>query len=293
MKPKVSVIIPTFNEERNIDRCLESIASQTYRNLEIILVDDGSTDKTVKIAQGWQKKLNLKIFPRKRSERSKTRNFGAKKSSGKYLLFLDTDMELEKEVVTECFKAVRTNPQVKAVAVTEAVPGLGKTFWNKCLSLEMVCYIGESLIEAARFFERKIFENLQGFDEKLIAAEDWDLTARIRKSGFKIGRTKSFVIHHKKEINLWQMFKKKYYYGLNLSLYIKKQPKLSIQQWWSGRLLIFWRKRKLLASHPLLTLGMFFIKFCEYAGGGSGILVSKFLPSSLVHPPTYPPGVKT
>lgn len=277
MKPLVSIIIPTFNEEKNIGRCLESLASQTYQNLEVILVDDGSTDSTLKIAQGWQEKLRLKIFPKERGERSKTRNLGAKKSQGAYLLFLDADMELEKNVVAECIEVVGTNPQVKAIIVTEKA--LGKTFWNKCRSLGKSCYMGEDLIEAARFFERKTFEGLGGFDEKLVAAEDWDLTERVRKAGFTVGRTKSYVTHHEKETNPWQIFKKKYYYGQNLPLYLKKHPNLASEQWGLSRLSLFWRKKNLLAQQPLLTLGLFFLKFCEYAGGGLGILVSRLLPS--------------
>src|SRR5260221_11101716 len=85
----VSIIIPAWNEEKNISRLLESINNQSYKGVETIVVDDGSTDKTAEIA----KKLGARVFKRKRNERSIERNFGASKAVGVYLVFLDADME--------------------------------------------------------------------------------------------------------------------------------------------------------------------------------------------------------
>lgn len=97
--PLISVIIPTYNEERNITTCLEAIFRQDYPHdrLEIIVVDNNSTDRTKEMA----KKYTDKVY-NKGPERSAQRNFGVNKAQGKYILYLDADMILSENVVSEC-----------------------------------------------------------------------------------------------------------------------------------------------------------------------------------------------
>lgn len=271
MVKKVTVIIPTRNEEKNIERCIASVKSQvsgvkSQRKAEIIVVDNQSTDQTVAIA----KKLGAKVF-QAGPERSAQRNFGAKKATGEYLLFLDADMELEKNVIPEYLNLAERG--LSAVIVSEKV--IGKGFWSRCRALEKSCYLGDELIEAARFYKRVLFLKLGGFDEKLIASEDWDLHQRTKKAGAKIGRTKSFVLHHEKKVNPIQVAKKKYYYGQNLALYLKKHPKLALAQYQPLRP-AFWRNIKKLITQPLLALGLVALKLGEYLGGGLGLIRGKF-----------------
>ena len=159
VEPKmVSVIIPSYNEAKNISRCLNSIFRQSYKNIEVILVDDASTDNTVSIAQGntTNFKKTLKVISQKNhQERGVTRNAGAKIAKGKYLLFIDADMELNENVVSECLKKIDSDSQVKAVIIPEQSKGEG--FWAKCRILEKRCYLGDNRIEAARFFETQSF----------------------------------------------------------------------------------------------------------------------------------------
>ena len=96
--PSVSIIITTKNEEKHIENLLRSITSQTYKNIEIILVDNYSTDRTRKIAKNTNK-IYLKG-----PERSAQRNYGAQKAKGKYLLFLDADMILSPTIIEECIQ---------------------------------------------------------------------------------------------------------------------------------------------------------------------------------------------
>lgn len=89
---KISVIIPIFNIEKYLPKCIESVVRQSYKDLEIILVDDGSPDHCGEICDEWAKKDNrVKIFHKENGGLSDARNFGLKEATGDYILFLDGD----------------------------------------------------------------------------------------------------------------------------------------------------------------------------------------------------------
>lgn len=95
-KDFVSVIIPVFNKENLIGRCVESLIKQTYNNLEIILIDDGSTDKSWSICQDYEKKdTRIKIFNKPNGGLSDARNYGIKHASGEWISFVDGDDYVE------------------------------------------------------------------------------------------------------------------------------------------------------------------------------------------------------
>lgn len=93
----ISVIVPVYNVSKFLDACLESIVSQSFRNLEIILVDDGSTDDSGEKCDYWALKDNrIKVIHKKNGGLSDARNEGLKIASGEYLAFIDSDDEVEK-----------------------------------------------------------------------------------------------------------------------------------------------------------------------------------------------------
>lgn len=92
MEPLISVIVPVYNVEKYLAKCIDSILNQTYANLEIILVDDGSKDNSGKICDLYAKKDNrVKSFHKENGGLSSARNFGIEKSLGEYLGFVDSD----------------------------------------------------------------------------------------------------------------------------------------------------------------------------------------------------------
>jgi len=93
MKPKVSVIIPTRNRANLLSRAIKSVLNQTFRNFELIIVDDESTDNTKKVVKNFQKKdSRIKyIFLKNHKGVARARNTGIKNSKGEYIAFLDDD----------------------------------------------------------------------------------------------------------------------------------------------------------------------------------------------------------
>ncbi|MBV6547489.1 glycosyltransferase family 2 protein, partial [Ursidibacter maritimus] len=98
MSDLISVIVPIFNTANFLPRCLNSLISQTYSNLEIILIDDGSSDSSVDICNQYARKDNrIKLFKKVNSGVSDTRNLGLENMNGKYFLFVDSDDYIHKD----------------------------------------------------------------------------------------------------------------------------------------------------------------------------------------------------
>lgn len=269
MNPIVSVIVTTKNEAKNIKACLESITTQSYKNIEIIVVDNNSKDDTKKISQNY-----TKLVYNKGPERSAQRNFGAEKSSGEYVFFLDADMKLTKNVVKECVELINQK-KVGGIIIPEESYGVG--FWADCKKLERSFYIGNDSIEAARFFNKNIFIKSGGFDEQLTGPEDWDLSQKIKEK-FGISRIKSNILHNEGKLTLHNTLKKKYYYSKKFKTYLEKKSntKYTSKQFnILSRYKIFFSNPKKLFSNPILGLGMLFMKTTEFIIGGVGFIVSK------------------
>ena len=88
---KVSVIVPVYNVEKYLDQCITSIINQTYQNIELILINDGSKDKSFNIMKKYKNNPKVIIFSQENHGAAYTRNFGLKKASGKYIMFVDSD----------------------------------------------------------------------------------------------------------------------------------------------------------------------------------------------------------
>lgn len=257
----VSVIIATKNEEKNIENCLESIRNQSYpqENIEIIVVDNSSSDRTKEIAR---KHTNL-VFDCG-PERSAQRNFGVSKSKGERFIYLDADMTLSEDVIKECAEKVKNNPEPVALYIPEIIAG--ESFWNKVRNFERSFY-NETAIDGTRFISRKAFEEARGFDEKLYAFEDWDLDKRLKEIGF-FEIIKSPIFHNENEFRLKKYLNKKKYYLGSLERYVNKwgadDSDLKKQFGFMYRFFgVFvengkWKK---LAVHPVLSLGVYFLRF--------------------------------
>lgn len=101
---KISVIVPVYNVEKWLNMCIDSILAQSYKNLEIILVNDGSTDKSKDICDSYSKKDNrVRVLNIKNSGQSVARNIGLKEAKGDYILFIDSDDYISDKAIIEKF----------------------------------------------------------------------------------------------------------------------------------------------------------------------------------------------
>ncbi len=267
--PLVSVIVPTKNSSRTLEACLRSIKDQTYSSIEIIVVDNFSSDSTPDIARRFTKK-----FYSKGPERSYQRNFAVEKATGEYVFIIDSDMKLEPNVVEECVQQMSVQG---TVGVTVPEISFGEGFWAQCKRLERSFYVGVPYMEAARFFRLADFVTAEGYDVSMVSGEDWDLSQRIAAKG-TLAHASSFIHHDEGKISLLTTIKKKLYYAKLFASYkdaANDRKNVAKQTNLIGRYWLFLSQPKKLFRNPLLGMGMLFMKTCEFFFGGLGFLAGQ------------------
>ena len=202
--------------------------------------------------------------------RSAARNLGIAEAQGEFLLFVDSDMELSPDVILQCIDKTRSQ-ELDAIMIPEV--RIGRGFWAACRALERITYIGDPLIESARFFRKSVLLSLGGFDEELEAGEDWDLHARIENGKHRIGRVTTPITHFEGKLTLKQLVRKRYRYGKSILQYIRKNPRQAKVQYLPIRL-NYIRNWRVLAKYPLFSLGMLLMRFVEHIAALFGILIS-------------------
>jgi len=265
MSSIVSVIVPTRNSAKTLEACLESIHMQVYTQIELIVIDNQSSDLTPEIAR-----RHADIVDTFGPERSAQRNRGARLAHGDYVLFVDSDMTLSSDVVGDCVDAILSSG-APGVIIPET--SFGEGFWAQARALERSCYVGDDTIEAARFFSRAEFERFGGFDETLVAMEDWDLSKRIA-GGTRLPRTRSEIRHDEGRLRLATALAKKRYYGASSGLYWRKHGTTTMAQ---ANLVFrpaFLRNWRRLLQHPILTAGFLSLKSLETAAAAIGAIES-------------------
>ncbi|HKU18910.1 MAG TPA: glycosyltransferase family 2 protein [Candidatus Saccharimonadales bacterium] len=266
--PLVSVIVTTKNNHATLEACLRSISEQLYPRSELIVVDNSSSDDTKRIARRFTSQV-YDWGP----ERSAQRNYGVRRAAGQFVLIIDSDMELDPFIVPACVAAMKRGVQAHIISEES----FGQGFWAQCKRFERSFYTGMDAIEAARFFRRRTFLRLGGYNEALTGGEDWDLTNRVREIG-TVDRVEAVIFHNEGCPRFLHTVRKMYYYARHAGAYFAANPGQSPLTSASGplaRFRLFFSRPRALLRHPLLALGMLTLKTAEYTAAGFGYTQSK------------------
>ena len=221
---QISVIIPVYNEEKVIGRCLESLACQTLKLKEIIVVDDGSSDKTLQVLSNFQFSIfNFQLLQQRHKGAGAARNAGAAKATGEILVFVDADMRFHPKFLEELTEPIRAGKSKGTFSKSEFIgnwDNLWARFWNYQKGIYHPRAIPADYPEIAPVFRAILkteFERAGGFDENRGYTDDWSLSEKL---GYKAAATRA-VYYHDNPASLTEVFwqakwaaKRKYKWGI-------------------------------------------------------------------------------
>lgn len=187
----ISVIIPAYNQGHYLGEAIQSVLDQTYPDFEVIVVDDGSTDKTAQVACSFSDPRVRYIHQENRGL-SAARNTGILRSSGKYLTFLDSDDLFVADKLETLLNAMQRDPELgfvagQAVLIDENALPLGKVFDTPLPENPAHLLLWNPLHVCSVLLRRDWQQKVGLFDESLQAYEDWDMWLRLARAGCRMG----------------------------------------------------------------------------------------------------------
>ena len=243
-KPLVSIIIPTYNRAEFLSKAIESALNQTYDNIEILVVDDGSTDNTKKVVQNLQKNnSNIRYFWQKNSGgAAKPKNKGIENTKGRYIAILDSDDEFLPTKIEKQLQTFKKSKSDKLMAVGTDAKEIYKeknkirifhvpNYDNPLKELLKHDYMGSG---SAMMYKKELFHEIGMFDENLKSGQDAEMRLRIASSGYNFhfihkplfkykihkGNISQSISAEKKSNDVEYIFKKyKKYYRKNPNIY--------------------------------------------------------------------------
>ncbi|QBQ42228.1 glycosyltransferase family 2 protein [Sphingobacterium psychroaquaticum] len=267
----VSVIIPAFNVEETIEECLISVANQAYSHIEVIVIDDGSSDATTSVVESFiltNKFLKFSIFIQENQGPSKARNVGIEKARGEFVVFMDADDRVDPSYIVRCLEMFKRKPSLNLVY--SGIRNFGREN-NAFLfnAFEISSFLRANVIPIFAMVRREQVMGVGGFDESLKNHEDWELWIRIiQKFGAHVYQIPEHLYFYRKrevrnsitdlsqasqtiEQSFYYIYKKHYAYYLSNKLgihqlFLKAKYQEKYNNVWYRKLyyLLFPNKRK-------------------------------------------------
>lgn len=203
----ISVIIPCYNAESTLEKCLNSVLNQDYENFEVIIINDGSTDSTSKIIEDFKiKNTRISAYYQSNSGVSKARNFGISKSKGDYICFVDSDDWVERNYCSTLFNSLQSKDA--DISMVEAVyeDSNGKVVFDKKVFNEFT-FTKERALELlledkelqshpwGKLYKKELFQNIS-FPENLQAFEDYYTIFKVFNNTIKVARSNDKLYHY-------------------------------------------------------------------------------------------------
>jgi len=205
--PLISLIIPCYNARQTLGKCLNSVLEQSYSNLEIIIIDDGSTDGTSKIYEDFQRRdKRIKIFKQDNSGVSKARNRGVKVATGEYICFVDSDDWVEPNYCSELYHSLLEENADIAIVEASYEDANGNVVFNKPISEEKVIdgkralalLLEDNVIQShpwGKLYKVSFFKNVN-FPENLKCFEDYSTLFKIFDKAVKVVKSNRQLYHY-------------------------------------------------------------------------------------------------
>lgn len=196
--PKVSVIIPCYNQSKLIKDALNSVLGQTYDNWEVIIVDDGSEDNLEVAVKPFLSNPAVRFLKKENGGLSSARNYGIRHSKGEFILPLDADDKIDTTYISKAIAEFSRDHKVKLVYARAHYFGENEDEWEAA-DYDFEKLYTENLIFCSALFRRSDFDKAGGYREELkYGREDWDLWLRLLDTKSKVVKIPEVLFYYRK-----------------------------------------------------------------------------------------------
>lgn len=221
---KFSIIVPVYNREAEVADLLDSLANQTDKGFEAVIVEDGSSQPCRQVCQSYADKLDLQYFFKENEGRSIARNYGIDRANGDYFIFVDSDCILPPDYIATLRESLAAEPADcfgGPDAAHESFTDIQKAINYSMTSFLTTGGIRGGKVQMEKFvprtfnmgFSREVYEKTGGFREMF--SEDIDMSTRIRLNGFSIALYRPVRVYHKRRVNFRKFWRQVHVFGMS------------------------------------------------------------------------------
>lgn len=226
MAPRFSIIVPVYNRPAEVDDLVESLLSQTEKNFELVIAEDGSTVPCRSIVENAieYRGLNARYYYKENEGRSIARNYAMERATGDYFIFFDSDCVIPPDYFETLSRELDARPLDCFGGPDAANDSFTDT--QKAINYSMTSFLTTGGIRGGKVslekftprtfnmgFSRTVYETVGGFREMF--SEDIDMSTRIRQAGFSIGLVRPAAVWHKRRVDFRKFFRQVYVFGMS------------------------------------------------------------------------------
>lgn len=222
--PRFSVIIPVYNRIDEVRDLMKSLALQSCKDFEVVIVEDGSSAPCKDVVEEYADRVNASYYYKENEGRSIARNHGLERAKGDYFIFFDSDCVIPPDYFKILSEALDKNPLDCFGGPDAAHESFSST--QKAINYSMTSFLTTGGIRGGKVqlekfvprtfnmgYSRKVYEKVGGFREMF--SEDIDMSTRIRQAGFSIGLIREAYVYHKRRVNMRLFTRQVYVFGMS------------------------------------------------------------------------------
>lgn len=222
--PEFSVIVPVYNRINEVEELLRSLACQTDKDFEVLIVEDGSTEPCEEAVNRYADQLQVRYFFKENEGRSIARNHGMDNATGNYFIFFDSDCVIPPDYFAKLKQHLKENPTDCFGGPDAAHESFSNT--QKAINYSMTSFLTTGGIRGGKVslekfvprtfnmgFRREVWQRVGGFREMF--SEDIDMSTRIKQNGFTISLFPDLYVWHKRRIDFRKFLRQVYVFGMS------------------------------------------------------------------------------
>ena len=247
--PSFSIIVPVYNRPAEVKELVESLANQSDKDFELVIVEDGSTIPCKEICEKNSQNLDIKYFHKSNEGRSIARNYGMERADGDFFIFVDSDCILPSDYIEKLKKSLKENPTDCFGGPDAAHESFSDV--QKAINFSMTSFFTTGGIRGGKKslekftprtfnmgFSKNVYDKVGGFREMF--SEDIDMSTRIKNAGFKVVLYPEVAVYHKRRVDFKKFWRQVHVFGMSrITLQLLYPGSMKLVHWLPALFVIF------------------------------------------------------